>query len=57
MIEVSQVLECKQLAGQEVPIRETSRRLDISRNTVRRDMRAASLFFAECCYAIPAPRQ
>lgn len=57
MIEVSQVLECKQLAGQEVPIRETSRRLDISRNTVRRDLRGASLFFAECCYASPAPRQ
>ena len=42
MLEVSQVLECKQLAGQEVPIREISRRLDISRNTVRRYLRGAS---------------
>jgi transposase len=41
MLEVSQVLECKQLAGQGVPIREISRRLDISRNTVRRYLRGA----------------
>lgn len=49
MLEVSQVLECKQLAGQEVPIREISRRLDISRNTVRRYLRGASPGVREEC--------
>lgn len=41
MLEVSQVLECKQMFGQGVAIREISRRLGISRNTVRRYLRGA----------------
>jgi len=36
---MSQVLECKQLHGRGVPIREISRRLELSRNTVRRHLR------------------
>ena len=39
MLEVNQVLECKQLFGRGVPIREISRRLEVSRNTVRRYVR------------------
>lgn len=41
MLEVSQVLECKQLSGQGVSIRKIARRLDLSRNTVRRYLRGA----------------
>ena len=41
MLEVSQVLECKQLRGRGMPIREISRRLGIARNTVRRYLRGA----------------
>lgn len=41
MLEVSQVLQFKQLAGQGVPIREISRQLQVSRNTVRRYLRGA----------------
>lgn len=43
MIEVSQVLECKQLHGQGMSIREISRKLEISRNTVRRYLRGEGL--------------
>ena len=39
MIEVSQVLECKQLHGQGASIREISQKVGISRNTVRRYLR------------------
>jgi len=41
MLEVSQIRECKQLAGQGVAIREISRRLGIARNTIRRYLRGA----------------
>ena len=41
MLDVEQILECKQLAGQGVPIREISRRLALSRNAVRRYLRGA----------------
>lgn len=43
MIEVSQVLECKQLRGQGASIRAISRALGISRNTVRRYLRGEGL--------------
>jgi transposase len=39
VIEMSQVLECKQLHGRGVPIREISRRTGVARNTVRRYLR------------------
>jgi len=39
MIEVSQVLECKQLRSQGASVRAISRQLGISRNTVRRYLR------------------
>ena len=39
MIEVNQVLECKQMEAGGESIREISRRLEISRNTVRRYLR------------------
>ncbi len=39
MIEVNQVLECKQLHSRGVSIREISRQLEVSRNTVRRYLR------------------
>lgn len=39
VLEVNQVLECKQLFGRGVPIREISRKLEVSRNTVRRYVR------------------
>lgn len=42
MLAVEQILECKQLAGQGVPIREISRRLGMSRNAVRRYLRGAA---------------
>jgi transcriptional regulator with XRE-family HTH domain len=41
VIEVNQVLECKQLTAEGVSIREVSRRLGVSRNTVRRYFRDA----------------
>ena len=43
MIEVSQVLECKQLHGRGASIRSISRKLGISRNTVRRYLRGEGL--------------
>lgn len=42
MLDVDQILECKQLAGQGVPIREVARRLGMSRNAVRRYLRGAA---------------
>jgi len=39
VIEMSQVLECKQLRGQGMSIRAISRRLGVARNTVRRYLR------------------
>jgi transposase len=43
MIEVSQVLECKQLHGRGASIRSISKDLEISRNTVRRYLRGEGL--------------
>jgi len=43
MIEVSQVLECKQLHGRGASIRSSSRQLGISRNTVRRYLRGEGI--------------
>lgn len=43
MIEMSQVLECKQLHGRGVSIRSISGKLGISRNTVRRYLRGVGL--------------
>jgi transposase len=43
MIEVSQVLECKQLRGQGASIRAISLKVGISRNTVRRYLRAGGI--------------
>jgi transposase len=43
MIEVSQVLECKQLHGQGASIRAIAKRLGLSRNTVRRYVRGAGI--------------
>ena len=41
MIEVSQILKCKQLKAQGASIRAIARELDVSRNTVRRYLRGA----------------
>jgi transposase len=53
MIEVSQVLECKQLHVRGTSLREISRKLGISRNTVRRYLRGAGLPGA---YQMTSPR-
>ena len=39
MLEVDQVHECKRLSGKGVSLREISRKLGVSRNTVRRYVR------------------
>lgn len=53
MIEVSQALECKQLHGQGVSIRQISRKLEISRTTVRRYLRGEA---PPGTYQMTAPR-
>ncbi len=53
MIEMSQVLECKQLHGRGVPIREISRQTGIARNTVRRYLRGEG---TPGVYTMSAPR-
>lgn len=53
MIEMSQVLECKQLHSQGIPIREICRRVGVARNTVRRYIRGDAL---PGVYAMSRPR-
>jgi len=53
MIEVSQVLECKQLHGQGASIRSISKQVGISRNTVRRYLRGEG---AAGKYQMTSPR-
>ena len=53
MIEVSQVLECKQLRSQGASVRAISRQLGISRNTVRRYLRGEG---SPGAYQMQSPR-
>jgi len=53
VIEMSQVLECKQLHGQGVPIREICRQTGVSRNTARRYLRGEG---TPGVYMMSAPR-
>jgi len=52
MLEVSQILQCKQWAARGTSIREIARRLNVSRNTVRHYLRGAE----PGAYRLAAPR-